>query len=84
LENVFHSGWIAGKKKKDTLERAEQLLTTLGLAARLQNKPHQLSGGEQQRVAVARALINNPDMLWQMSPPVTWIVRTAANYTGSL
>jgi lipoprotein-releasing system ATP-binding protein len=68
LENVCIPGWIAGKKKKDTQEKAAELLMTLGLAERLQNKPHQLSGGEQQRVAVARALINNPDIVMADEP----------------
>jgi lipoprotein-releasing system ATP-binding protein len=68
LENVCIPGWIAGAKKKDTREKAAELLKTLGLAERLQNKPHQLSGGEQQRVAVARALINNPDIVMADEP----------------
>jgi lipoprotein-releasing system ATP-binding protein len=68
LENVCIPGWIAGAKKKDTQEKAAGLLRTLGLAERLQNKPHQLSGGEQQRVAVARALINNPDIVMADEP----------------
>ena len=68
LENVCIPGWIAGSKKKDTQERAAELLKGLGLSDRLQNKPHQLSGGEQQRVAVARALINNPDIVMADEP----------------
>jgi lipoprotein-releasing system ATP-binding protein len=68
LENVCIPGWIAGGKKKETLLRAEQLLKTLGLTNRLQNKPQQLSGGEQQRVAVARALINNPSIIMADEP----------------
>jgi lipoprotein-releasing system ATP-binding protein len=60
LENVCIPGWVAGKKKQAVEKRAIELLTILGLQNRLQNKPNQLSGGEQQRVAVARALINNP------------------------
>ena len=68
LENVCIPGWIAGAKKKDTLEKATELLNSLGLGERLQNKPHQLSGGEQQRVAVARALINNPDIVMADEP----------------
>ena len=68
LENVCIPGWIAGFKKKDVLERAERLLGTLGLANRLENKPQQLSGGEQQRVAVARALINDPSIVLADEP----------------
>jgi lipoprotein-releasing system ATP-binding protein len=68
LENVCIPGWIAGRKKKEITEKAVNLLTTLGLADRLQNKPQQLSGGEQQRVAVARALINDPSIIMADEP----------------
>ncbi|MCP9750233.1 ABC transporter ATP-binding protein [Ferruginibacter sp. HRS2-29] len=68
LENVCIPGWIAGKKKKEVQQRAVELLTNLGLGQRLENKPHQLSGGEQQRVAVARALINNPAIVMADEP----------------
>lgn len=68
LENVCIPAWIAGQKKKDTTARAIELLTTLGLADRMENKPQQLSGGEQQRVAVARALINNPSIVFADEP----------------
>jgi lipoprotein-releasing system ATP-binding protein len=61
-------GWIAGKNKKETVKHATELLDSLGLQARLQNKPQQLSGGEQQRVAVARALINNPSIVMADEP----------------
>jgi lipoprotein-releasing system ATP-binding protein len=60
IENVCIPGWIAGTRKKAVQERAAELLTGLGLEKRMQHKPQQLSGGEQQRVAVARALINSP------------------------
>lgn len=68
LENVCIPGWIAGKGKKEVQQRATELLNLLGLGHRLQNKPQQLSGGEQQRVAVARALINNPDIVFADEP----------------
>jgi lipoprotein-releasing system ATP-binding protein len=68
LENVCIPAWIAGKKKKDTTARAQELLEVLGLSGRIDNKPQQLSGGEQQRVAVARALINNPDIVFADEP----------------
>lgn len=68
LENVCIPGWIAGIKKKDVVIKATELLKTLGLGNRLENKPQQLSGGEQQRVAVARALINNPDIVMADEP----------------
>jgi lipoprotein-releasing system ATP-binding protein len=68
LENVCIPGWIAGKKKKEVETRATELLKMLGLGSRLDNKPQQLSGGEQQRVAVARALINNPAIVFADEP----------------
>ena len=68
LENVCIPGWIGGGKKKDIAIKAEGLLKTLGLGDRLENKPQQLSGGEQQRVAVARALINSPAIVMADEP----------------
>ncbi len=68
LENVCIPGWIAGTKKSAVKERATQLLNLLGLKDRIEHKPNSLSGGEQQRVAVARALINNPDVVFADEP----------------
>jgi lipoprotein-releasing system ATP-binding protein len=68
LENVCIPSWIAGNSKKQTEQKAIELLATLGLKERLDNKPNQLSGGEQQRVAVARALINNPSIVFADEP----------------
>lgn len=68
LENICIPGWLAGRKKKEVEIRAKELLEILGLKERLENKPNQLSGGEQQRVAVARALINNPDIIFADEP----------------
>lgn len=68
LENVCIPGWLAGRKKADVRAEAEKLLTLLGLPHRTENKPNQLSGGEQQRVAVARALINKPDIIFADEP----------------
>lgn len=68
LENVCIPGFIAGTRKSEVRERAEYLLDTLGLKSRLQHRPNQLSGGEQQRVAVARALINKPDVVMADEP----------------
>lgn len=68
LENVCIPGWIAGGKKKEITIEATKILTNLGLAERLNNKPQQLSGGEQQRVAVARALINRPSVIMADEP----------------
>lgn len=68
LENVCIPGWLAGRKKNEVKEEATRLLNMLGLSHRMENKPNQLSGGEQQRVAVARALINKPDIVFADEP----------------
>jgi lipoprotein-releasing system ATP-binding protein len=68
VENVCIPGWIGGAKKSETQEKAIALLNKLGLGGRLEHKPQQLSGGEQQRVAVARALINNPSIIMADEP----------------
>jgi len=68
LENVCIPGWIAGRRKKEVSAEALKLLDTLGLSDRLEHKPDMLSGGEQQRVAVARALINKPAIVFADEP----------------
>lgn len=68
LENVCIPSWIKGNSKKDAEKRAKELLESLGLAERIHHKPLELSGGEQQRVAVARALINNPSVIFADEP----------------
>ena len=68
LENVCIPGWIAGTPKNELEARALELLKILGLEDRASHKPTELSGGEQQRVAVARALINNPDIVFADEP----------------
>ncbi|WP_420148399.1 ABC transporter ATP-binding protein [Spirosoma sp.] len=68
LENVCLPGFISGKDEQAVRQRAESLLTTLGLQHRLNNLPSQMSGGEQQRTAVARALINEPAIVFADEP----------------
>lgn len=68
LENVCIPGWMAGRRKKEVEENALSLLQMLGLGKRIDNKPNALSGGEQQRVAVARALINRPSIIFADEP----------------
>ena len=68
LENVMIPGMIAGRKQSDIRRRAEELLDFMGLADRAGHKPNELSGGEKQRVAVARALMNEPDVVFADEP----------------
>lgn len=68
IENVMIPAFIAGSKKSEARERAEQLLDFMGLADRAGHKPNELSGGEKQRVAVARALVNNPAVILADEP----------------
>lgn len=68
VENVMMPALIADKSQKEARKRALELLDYLGLSDRISHKPDQLSGGEQQRVAVARALINNPAVILADEP----------------
>jgi len=68
LENVCIPGWLAGRKKNEVKTEAEKLVTMLGLSNGTENKPNQLSGGEQKRGAFARALINKPDIVFADEP----------------
>ncbi len=68
IENVCLPAFIKGTNKLEAEKRAKELLDFLGLSHRYDHKPNELSGGEQQRVAVARALINNPDLIFADEP----------------
>lgn len=68
LENVALPAMIAGKKRKEAFSEAERWLVELGLSHRLRHKPSQLSGGEKQRTAIARALINRPSIVLADEP----------------
>ena len=68
LENVCLPAFIAGKSKKEAEQKATEILTMLGMENRLSHKPNELSGGEQQRVAVGRALINSPAIILADEP----------------
>lgn len=68
LENVCIPAYIGGSSKKEAEKKATKLLTFLGLSDRIMHKPNELSGGEQQRVAVARALINDPKVVFADEP----------------
>ena len=68
LENVMIPALIANKNQKETRARAQELLDFLGLADRAEHKPNELSGGEKQRVAVARALMNKPSVILADEP----------------
>jgi lipoprotein-releasing system ATP-binding protein len=68
IENVSIPGWIAKQAKKKINDRALELLDFMGLADKADKKPNSLSGGEQQRVAVARALLNSPELIFADEP----------------
>ena len=68
LENVCIPGFLSGKNESEVKTRAKEILDFLGLSHRLNHNPNQLSGGEQQRVAVARAIINNPSIILADEP----------------
>jgi len=79
LENVCIPGFIAGKDKKETELEAKKLLAYLGLSHREKHFPSELSGGEQQRVAVARALINKPAVIFADEPSGNLDTQSAEN-----
>jgi lipoprotein-releasing system ATP-binding protein len=79
LENVCIPAFISGKKATETELEAKKLLDYLGLSHRIHHKPSELSGGEQQRVAVARALINKPDVIFADEPSGNLDTHSAEN-----
>jgi len=79
LENVCIPAYIAGKKTTETEIEAKKLLDYLGLSHRINHKPNELSGGEQQRVAVARALINKPEIIFADEPSGNLDTHSAEN-----
>ncbi len=68
IENIMIPAFIAGVSKKEAKQRAKELLAFMGLEDRANHKPNELSGGEKQRVAVARALMNQPDVIFADEP----------------
>lgn len=68
LENVAIPGYLGNRNENEVIKEAEDLLTMLGLAHRLHHKPNEMSGGEQQRVSIARALINSPAIIFADEP----------------
>lgn len=79
LENVCIPGFIAKRSKSEVEEKAKEILTFLGLENRISHKPSELSGGEQQRVAVARALINDPKVIFADEPSGNLDANSAKN-----
>lgn len=75
--------FIAGKGRKEARERAEELLNFMGLSDRASHKPNELSGGEKQRVAVARALVNNPAVVLADEPSGSLDSKTKQSSTSS-
>ncbi|WP_445735060.1 ABC transporter ATP-binding protein [Mariniflexile sp.] len=82
LENVCLPAFIRGTKRTDAEKRAKELLDFLGLSHRYNHKPNELSGGEQQRTAVARALINSPDLIFADEPSGNLDSESAENLHG--
>ena len=73
-------GYVSSSNNRDTENRAKELLNELGLSSRLKHKPNQLSGGEQQRVAIARSLINSPEIIFADEPTGNLDTKTSKNF----
>jgi predicted ABC-type transport system involved in lysophospholipase L1 biosynthesis ATPase subunit len=84
LENVLLAARIAGQPMKDSRQKAEHLMEELGLSERLMSRPEQLSGGERQRTAIARALVNSPEVLLADEPTGNLDERTAERVMDQL
>ena len=84
IENIMIPAYIAGKSQKTAKARAEELLQFMGLSDRASHKPNELSGGEKQRIAVARALVNNPAVILADEPSGSLDTRNIVTHDESL
>ncbi|MBI4019964.1 MAG: ABC transporter ATP-binding protein [Candidatus Aenigmarchaeota archaeon] len=84
LENIFIPNMLAGMNGKQCRKNAREMMEKLGIGERLSNYPHQLSGGEQQRVSIARALVNKPELLLADEPTASLDSKSAMNVISIL
>jgi putative ABC transport system ATP-binding protein len=84
LENVILPAIYAGTGKKERIEKADMLLTMLGLADHVHKRPNQMSGGQQQRVAIARALMNDPELILADEPTGNLDTKSGADVMNTL
>ena len=80
LENVMIPAYIGRASTSEAKAEAQELLDFMGLSGRASHKPNELSGGEKQRVAVARALVNHPSVVFADEPRGVWIRKTRESY----